>query len=546
MSYKIKLPTQSAPDFHGNMIDQSKLAGETQQVTRAAVLISIGNIISRALGLAREMAKAYFFGAGGAVSAFDVASQVPTMLYDQLVGGMLSSSLVPVFSDYASSDDSSELWRLLSNMLAVVSILLGVIVLLLELFASLVARALGRGLPLEYLGLAAQMVRITAPAVFFLNIAGLISAALYGLRRFRLPAFTAAVYNATLLAVIVLFGRGPLGTRTLAVGLLAATIVQTLFQLPGLRGIRLSLRFPLPLHPALSQIARLYLPIGLGLLVDQFAVALSFNIASRTGESGIAWMKFAATLIQFPLGLVVTAVSVAILPTLSRYAAEDNEADFRLTLAQGMRLVLVLVLPAAVALLVMAEPLVALLLQRGEFMPDDTLATANALRFSILGLIFAALDQPLVFSFYARKDTWTPALVGVVTVLVYIVMALVPTFFHPPRLGELILVNSLRLTFHALLMLFLFVRRIGSLRPYHVWRTSLIALGASAVMALPILGILHWLRGAVPAGSVGYLIRIVAASGVGGVVYLLILRLMDVRDVALVGNALWGRRVSGS
>ncbi len=523
------------------MVDQSNLSGESRQVTRAAVLISIGNIISRALGLVREMAKSYFFGAGGAVSAFDVASQVPTMLYDQLVGGMLSSSLVPVFSDYARSDDANELWRLLSNMLSVVSIFLGGVVILLEIFAPWVARALGRGLPLEYLELATQMVRITAPAVFFLNIAGLLSAALYGLRRFKLPAFTAAVYNATLLVVIVLFGRGALGTRTLAIGLLTATVAQTLFQLPGLRGIHLRMQSPLPLHPALAQIARLYLPIGLGLLVDQFAVALSFNIASRTGESGIAWMKFAATLIQFPLGLVVTAVSVAILPTLSRYASDDNEGAFRLTLAQGMRLVLVLVLPAAVALLVMAEPLVALLLQRGAFMPTDTIATASALRFSILGLIFAALDQPLIFAFYARKDTWTPALVGVVTVLVYILMALIPTYFHAPRLWELILVNSLRLTLHALLMLLLFVRRIGSLKPYHVWRTALIAIGASAIMALPLMGILHVLRDVVPTGSLGYLIRIVIASGVGGAIYLFILRIMRVRDIALVGKALWSK-----
>jgi len=528
------------------MVDQSKLSGETRQVTRAAALISIGNIISRALGLVREMAKSYFFGAGGAVSAFDVASQVPTMLYDQLIGGMLSSSLVPVFSDYARSDDVDELWRLLSNMVAVVAIFLGGVVLLLEIFAPWVTRALGKGLAPEYLGLAVQMVRITAPAVFFLNIAGLLSAALYGLRRFALPAFTAAVYNATLLVVIVLFGRGALGTRTLAVGLLAATIAQTLFQLPGLRGTRLRLRSPFPLHPALAQVGRLYLPIGLGLLVDQFAVALSFNIASRTGESGIAWMKYAATLIQFPLGLVVTAVSVAILPTLSRYATDGNEEAFRLTLAQGMRLVLVLVLPAAVGLLVMAEPLVALLLQRGEFMPSDTIATASALRFSILGLIFAALDQPLVFSFYARKDTWTPALVGVVTVLVYILLALIPTFFHAPRLWELILVNSLRLTLHALLMLYLFVRRIGSLRPYRVWRTTLIAIGASGVMALSLVGVLQVLRDIVPSGSLGHLIRITVASGVGGAIYLLILRFMRVRDIALVGKALWSKGSSRS
>lgn len=520
------------------MIKQSELSGEARRVTRAAVLISIGNVASRALGLVREMVKSYFFGAGGAVSAFDVASQVPTMFYDQLIGGMLSSSLVPVFSDYADAEDREELWRLLSQVLVIVVLILGSFVFVLEIAAPWVAQLLGTGLESEYLALATSMIRMTAPAVLFLNLAGLISAALYALQRFSLPAFTAAVHNATMVVAIILLGRGTLGARTLALGLLAATLAQVIFQLPGLRGLHLRLGALLPLHPALTQVAQLYLPIGLGLLVDQLAVALSFNIASRTSPSGIAWMKYAATLIQFPLGLVVTAVSVAILPTLSRFATDDNELAFRATLAQGLRLVLILVLPAAMGLLVLAEPVVAITLQRGEFLPSDTLATATVLRFSILGLIFTALDQPLIFAFYARKDTWTPALVGVGTVALYVVMTLVPIQFHEPRLWELILANSLKLTAHALLMLYLFVRKVGGLTPYRVGRTTFVALGASMAMAVPVLVIQRLLAPVVPSGSIGYLIRIVVSSGVGVLVYALLLRWLGVEEVTLIRHAL--------
>jgi putative peptidoglycan lipid II flippase len=538
------------------MTEQGDLSSEAQRVTRAAVLMSVGNVASRALGLVREMAKSYFFGAGGAVSAFDVASQVPIMLNDQLVGGMLSSSLVPVLSDYARDEDREELRQVFGHILLILSLILVAVVVFLELAAPYVARVLGPALAPEYLEMATSMLRITAPAVFFLNVAGLFSATLYALQRFRLPAFTSAVYNATMVAVIFAYGRGPLGARTLAVGLLVATVAQAAFQLPGLRGLRGGLRgeggrregrhggLPL-LHPALARIGRLYLPISVGLLVDQFAVALSFNLASRTGPSGIAWMKYAATLIQFPLGLVVTAVSVAILPTLSRYATEADEPAFSATLAQGLRLVLILVLPAAVGLLVMAEPLVAVLLQRGQFQPSDTLATAQVLRFSILGLVFAALDQPLIFAFYARKDTWTPALVGMGTVVLYILMAVLPTLFHAPRLWQLVLANSLKLTAHALLMLFLFTRKVGSLTPYRVGHTTLIASGASAAMALPMLGILRALGDLVPAGSLGYLIRIGAATAGGGLVYLAILRGLGVEEIQLVRQAL-RRKTAGA
>lgn len=510
---------------------------EARRVTRAAVIISVGNVASRALGLVREMTKSYFFGAGGAVSAFDVASQVPTMFYDQLVGGMLSSALVPIFSDYARLDDHDELWKLLGFLLTLLTLVLGVVVLGVMLAAPVIAQLLGKGLDPQYLALAAQMIRVTAPAVFFLNVAGLLSASLYALQRFTLPAFNAAIYNATLVIVIVVFGR-LLDTSALAWGLLAASIVQVAFQWPGLRGTRLRLRSPFPLHPALLKVGKLYLPIGLGLLVDQAAVALSFNLASRTGPSGIAWMKYAATLIQFPLGLVVTAVSVAILPTLARYATDADEAAFRATLAQGLRLVLILVLPAAVILLVMAEPLVAVILQRGNFLPADTRATAEVLRLSILGLVFTALDQPLIVAFYARKDTWTPALVGVATVIFYIGLALVPTWLHEPRLWELILANSLKLTAHALLMWSLFTRKVGSLRGYHIRGATLRSLIASVAMAVPMALVLMLLKDVVPAGALGYLIRLVAAGLLGGAVYLGLLWLMGVNELALLWHVI--------
>lgn len=517
--------------------ENTELSGEAQQVTRAAVLIFAGNIASRALGLVRDMAKSYFFGAGGAVSAFDVAAQVPTMFYDQLVGGSLTSALVPVFSDYADGDGHEELWRVFGFVLSLIAVVLGVIVIFVEIAAPWIARLLGKGLDPQYLDLATAMIRITAPVVFFLNVAGLLSSVLYALRRFTLPAFTAAVFNAAVVCIVILFGRSSVGTRALAAGWLVASIAQVLFQLPGLRGVRLHLRSPFPLHPALIKMGQLYLPIGLGLLVDQFAVAISFNIASRTGASGIAWMKYAATLIQLPLGLVVTAISIAILPTLSRYATNADEEAFRVTLAQGLRMVLILVIPAAMALLVMGEPVVALIFQRGEFLPSDTTATVEALRFSILGLVFAALDQPLIFAFYARKDTWTPALVGVGTVALYIVMAVVPTLFGKPLLWALILANSLKLMAHALLMLYLFTHKVGSLRPYRVGHTTVMAFVAATVMVFPIAGTLFVLKDVVPQGSVGYLLRTAAATITGGGVYLLVLLLMDVEELALVRQA---------
>ncbi len=521
--------------------DSAAIGEDRKQVTRAAALISAGNVASRVLGLLREMVKSYFFGAGGAVSAFDVASQVPTMLYDLLAGGMLSSALVPVFSDYTPAERRAEFQRLLSLLLSLLAVVLGAIIVAIELAAPWVMRLLSSGLPPDYLRLATQMVRITTPAVLFLNVAGVLSAALFALRRFERPALIAAVSNATLVLVVVLLGRTWLGARSLALGLLAGSLAQVLIQWPALRDLHLTFVSPFHAHPALLTIGRLYLPIGLGMLVDQAAVALSFNLASRTGPSGIAWMKYAATLIQFPLGMVVVAVSTAILPTLSRYASDDEGERFRATLAQGLRLVLILVIPTALVMGLIAEPIVALLFQRGSFLPADTEAVATALRFSLPGLIFAALDQPLIVAFYARKDTWTPALVGAAMDLIYALMVLLPLLFHPPVLWLIILANSLKLSFHALTMLYLFERKVGRLSAYGVRRTTILSLGASLLVGGALLPLRYFLPSLLPAGTAGTVLFVGLAAIVGGLVYLAAMRAFGVEEMLLLRAALLRR-----
>lgn len=527
------------------MNEQTFIPGEAERVTRAAALISVGNVTSRVLGLARDVVKSYYFGAGGAVSAFDVAAQVPTMLYDLLTGGMLSSSLVPVFSDYARPQRRAELWRLLSLLLSLLVVFLGGFTLLIEITAPWVARLLSGGLPPEYLALATQMIRITTPAIIFLNLAGLLTGALYALQRFDRPAFLGTVSNAVMVITVILLGRSRLGSLSLAFGLLASSITQVAFQWPALRDARLRLVNPLRGHPALPVIGRLYLPIGLGLIVDQAAVALSFNLASHIHVSGIAWMKYAATIIQFPLGMVVTAVSVAILPTLSRFAADADDHRFSATLAQALRLVFVLVLPAAALLLILAEPVVALLFQRGNFMPTDTQAVAGALRYNLLGLIFAALDQPLIFAFYARKNTWTPALVGVAATAFFTALVFMLARLGWLSLEGLILANSLKLTVHALLMFSLFNRRVGPLMAEAVKRTTRIAALASAAITLPTLGLLQLVRRVGPAGFLGVLSQLILAGGLGAVIYLWLLRKTNVEELTLLEQTLaryWRRR----
>jgi putative peptidoglycan lipid II flippase len=208
------------------------------------------------------------------------------------------------------------------------------------------------------------------------------------------------------------------------------------------------------------------------------------------------------------------------------------------TLATGLRLVLVLTIPAAVALFILAEPVVALLFQHGDFTAFDTRQTALALRLYLFGLTFAAIDQPLIFAFYARQNTLTPALVGLLGVGFYLAAALLPSLARPMQMTDLVLANSVQLTGHALVMLWL-VSRLAPLRGHGLGRTTLKAVAAALVMAA-VLGVtLPFLKGWLSPDSLVAEVTLVGfLSGLGGGVYLLVLYLLRVQELALLAALL--------
>lgn len=515
---------------------------EAAGMARAASLIALGNISSRLLGLVRETVIASLFGATGLVSAFRVAQIIPTMLYDLLVGGMVSSALVPVFSEQAEADKQA-LWRLASLLLSLAALVLVAVVLVIELAAPQVAYLMASGFDEALLAETTRLIRITTPAVLFLSLSGIVTGLLYSLKRFTLPAFTASVFNASVVVVALV---GTLifnwGINSLAYGLLLGAFLQVVLQLPALRDARLHfvLNFR---HPALRRIIKLGLPIILGLIISQVAIALDRNLASRTGEQSIAWMQYATTIIQFPLGLISAAISLAILPTLSRQATSARIDKSRLpafvkTLASGLRMVLVLTIPATIALFVLAEPVVSLLFQRGEFSAFDTGQTALALRLYLIGLTFAAIDQPLIFAYYARQNTLTPALVGLLGVGFYLLAALTPTLFRPLQMTDLVLANSVQLTGHALVMLWL-VNRIASLRHQHLATTTFKALLSAIVMGAVLWVCLPLLQSVLPGGSfVGRAGLVGTLVIVGGTIYFAAALLLKIRELALIGELL--------
>ncbi len=516
----------SAETQSPQLIPETPASLPPESMARATSVIALGNIASRILGLMRETILSHLFGPGAAVDAFNLAIIVPRSLNDLLIGGHVNSALVPVLSEYAARDDKRDLWELVNALLGLVVIALSALILVVELFAPHIIHAFPsseKAAP-EVIARAIDLLRITAPALLFLSLFAVLSGLLYALRRFTWPAFASAVFNGTIV-LITLALAGQIGITAAALGWLIGAVVQLLLQAPGLHDahLRIKLRGALH-HPGVRRIGWLYLPVMASLSLDVLINRpFSYDLALRTGEKSISYMGWATTLIQFPQGLIAIAISVAILPTLSQQgviAADHVLAGFKTTLGQGLRLAIVLIIPAAVGLFVLAEPIVGLIFEHGKFVAVDTDITTLALRLYLIGLPFAAIDLLLVFAFYARQNTLTPAIIGLISLIAYMVVAmyLLPwySFF------ALMIADSVKHLVHTGVSAWLLGRGIEGYGDQRLTRTIARTSFAAACMGVITFGVMALLARGLPEGlnvTLEYLIIVTTAGGIGIVVF---------------------------
>lgn len=510
---------------------QAPAAESRGGIVRAAGINSLGNVASRVLGMVRGSVVAFVFGASGATGAFDAVQAVPKMVYELLVGGMLSAALVPVLSEYATPERREELDHLLSVLLTLASAALIGVVLVLEVGARVFVPLLVGGFEAELLDTATRLTRIMVPAVLVYGISGLIQAYHLARREFVYPALGGSAHNLGLI-VTVLALAGRLDVSSLALGVVVAATAQLLVQIPGLRGARLRLRWDWR-HPVIRRILGLYAPVVVSIIVANAGIIIDRNLASRTLPQALTWMARATELIQISLGLVSMAVSLAVLPTLSQIDARVELDRFKRTFCGGLRLVIAVIVPATVGLLVLGEPIIRLLFEHGEFTPEDTVQVSRALLFYLPGLPFAAIDLPLVFAFYAQKDTVTPVVVGILGVLVYLAVGPLLAFAAGWGYLGLVLANSAQLVAHALIMLVVFSRRFRGLGGYGVWSTAAKAGVASLLVAALSLGSHALLARLSPQGGLAVEALLVAVpAALGALGYVAGARLLGLGEIA--------------
>jgi putative peptidoglycan lipid II flippase len=489
----------------------------------AAAVLAAGNVASRLLGLARETAVAALYGSEGVTSAIRVAASVPTLLNDLLITGQLSAAVVPVLTAYRT-ERREAFWEAASVLLSVAAVVTTLAGAAVYVLAGPLAALLAPGLGAEGMRLVAESLEVLAPSVLFLGLVGMTTGVLFARGRFGWPAAAMTSFNAAFL-VALLLGYVPLGPLAMPLALTLSALTQLLVLLPGLAGGRLRPSLNLR-HPALRRVIWLYLPILAGLLVEQAKNVVDIRLATGAGEASYSHMQFATRLVQFPHGLVAVAISLAILPLLSASVARGAEEEYASVLARGLRLVATLALPAALGLAVLAQPAVASVYEYRAFGAEDRVAVALTLVVYLIGLPFAALDWPLNYAFYARQNTWVPALVGVVAALAFLAVAvLFGPVLNLAGLGPaavflgLVLADSVKHIIHAGIMAVLLRRAVGPAALAGLRRTllaaGLAALGMAAGVALLDALLARWL----PAGALAWLTRLALGSLLGIALY---------------------------
>ena len=447
---------------------------------RAAASVSSMTLLSRITGFVRDTLLAIFFGAGLAMDAFVVAFRIPNLLRRLFAEGAFSQAFVPVIGEYRSKEGDAATRVLAAKVLGALAVALFIATIIGVVAAPLLvyASAYGFAQDADKFALTVAMLRICFPYILFISLVSFAAGLLNTYGSFKAPAFTPVLLNLSFIGFAI--WAAPRFDRpivALAWAVFFGGLAQLLFQIPFLRRIGM-LAWPKwdPRDAGVVRILKLMLPAALGVSVAQVSLLINTHIASWLGDGAISWLYFADRLMEFPSALLGVALGTVLLPSLVKRHSEGNAAEYSRLLDWGLRVALLLSLPAAVALVMLAVPLIATLFWHGEFTRHDVFMTRAALVAYAVGLAGIILVKILAPGFYARQNIRTPVKVALATLVVTQLLncAFVPWLRH----AGLALAISLGACFNAGWLWFL-MRRSGHYAPEPGWSAFLMKLAVA-------------------------------------------------------------------
>jgi len=399
----------------------SETVAEDPKLVRSSAVVGGATMLSRVLGLLRDVVLANLIGANGNADAFFVAFKIPNFLRRLFAEGAFAQAFVPVLADTREKGGREAVRDLIDRVAGMLGGTLLLLTLITVMASPLVATLFAPGFlrDPEKLALTGDLIKLTFPYLLLISLTGFAGAILNSYQRFAVPALTPVILNLCLIgAALWAAPRFDEPVVALSLGVLVAGFAQLLFQVPALAGIGLVPRPRwAPGHEGVRRILLLMVPALFGVSVSQINLLLDTVLASLLPSGSVSWLYYSDRLTELPLGVFAIAIATVILPTLSGQRARADDPAFASTLAWAIRSVLLIAVPATLALAVLAEPLLATLFQYGAFSAEDRTMAAASLRAYTLGLGAFMLVKVLAPGFYAREDMRTPVRVGIIAMV---------------------------------------------------------------------------------------------------------------------------------
>ncbi|SEF73281.1 murein biosynthesis integral membrane protein MurJ [Vibrio hangzhouensis] len=510
----------------------------SKRLLKSGMIVSAMTLVSRVLGLVRDVVVANLMGAGASADVFFFANKIPNFLRRLFAEGAFSQAFIPVLTEYHASGDKDKTRELIAKASGTLGVIVTIVTLLGIIGSSVVTALFGFGWFLDWLNggpaapkfeLASLMLKITFPYLWFITFVALSGAILNTLGKFAVSSFTPVFLNVMIIAsawfISPNLNQPEIG---LAIGVFLGGFVQFAFQIPFLikEGVLVKPKWGWR-DPGVVKIRTLMIPALFGVSVSQINLLFDTFIASFLATGSISWLYYSDRLLEFPLGLFGIAIATVILPALSRKHVDAHNEGFAHTMDWGVRMVILLGLPAMLGLMVLAKPMLMVLFMRGEFTPHDVEQASLSLLAYASGLLNFMLIKVLAPGYYSRQDTKTPVKYGIVAMVSNMVFNAIFAYFY----GYVGLAMATALS--AFINMALLYRGLHLQQVYQVTRQTIgfvvrLILGAAVMVAViqwQLQDMQQWL-------SWGLSERVFTLTGLivlGGVSYLLTLLLLGIR-----------------
>jgi putative peptidoglycan lipid II flippase len=505
------------------------------RIARSTAFFSAATALSRIAGLVREIVAAGYYGVHGPMSAFTIAFQVPNLVRALFADAALQPAFVPIFTEQLEKGNYREAFRLASTLLLLVTLVLGSITALFVLVAPVIMPLVAPGFSGEILDLTVSLSRILFPILILLGLSGVVVGILNSYDRFGAFAISPLFWNLTIIVSLIflipLF-HGQNRIYAYAIGIVIGTVVQLTIPVFDLRNTPFKFRWSFEWrNPDVRRVLLLMLPVTISLGLINFNLIINSLFGSLVSDEGPAAIDKAFRIYQLPQGIFSVAIATVLFPTLARFAARGATDDLRATMANGMRQILFVLVPAAAAILVLSEPMIRLVYERGEFNASQTTLVATALFWFALSLPTNGLFLLLTRTFFSLQRPWVPTAIATANLAVTALAAL--GLYHL-GVGGIVAATAIATLASVIAQLLILRVLLHGLELGRLLDAAVRIVVASAALAAVSYGIWDVLDQALGRGLVGQIVSLGSGLVLGGLVYVGAAKLLRIAELAQV------------